>query len=462
MPPSRVLVVSDEENFRPALCQAISNLGFIPIEASNLVESFRLFDLHRPPIAFVAIHLPDGSGFELLNEIKKHHPDSIVIMLTNEIRADETLLGFRAGASDFISQPLNLEEIKRAIGNTVQTHKLRQEVSELPKLQVNSFSFENIIGESPVIRETIAVAKKVSSSNVSTVLLQGESGTGKDLFAKAIHYSSPHASKPFVAINCAAIPTNLLESELFGYEKGAFTDAKTLKQGLFEQASGGTLFLDEIGELDIGLQAKLLRVLEEGTFRRVGGLRDLPLNARVIAASNRNLKSESKLKNFRQDLFYRLSIIQIELPPLRLRGDDVILLAEYFIKRLDKQWHQTRARKLSPEAAEAFRRNHWEGNVRELRNVIERALILEENELITMKYLPEEFMAQGNSKYPKKDFSDTGFYFTLPPEGISLDMVEEWLIREALDRSGGNVTRASAFLRVSRDRIRYRLRKNRA
>lgn len=265
-----------------------------------------------------------------------------------------------------------------------------------------------------------------------------------------------------MAINCAAIPTNLLESELFGYEKGAFTDAKSLKEGLFEQADGGTLFLDEIGELDMGLQAKLLRVLEEGTFRRVGGLRDLPLNARVIAASNRNLKTESKEKHFRQDLFYRLSIIQIELPPLRLRGNDVILLAEHFIKRLDKQWHHTPERKLAPEVAEAFRRYRWEGNVRELRNVIERALILEENELITMKYLPEEFQAAGNSKsgYLKKDFLEASFYFTLPPEGISLDMVEEWLIREALDRSGGNVTRASAILRVSRDRIRYRLRKN--
>ncbi len=460
MTPVKILVVGIEENNRLTLNRAISNWGFVPIEASTVSESFKLFNAHRPAVTLVDTHLSNESGFELLRGIKKLQPDSIVILLTDEIRTDDALLALRIGAADFISKPFNLEEIQTAIENAIQMRKLRQKVYQLPKNTINSFSFENIIGESPAIKETISIARKVSSSNVSTVLLQGESGTGKDLIAKAIHYSSIHASKPFVAINCAAIPTNLLESELFGYEKGAFTDAKALKQGLFEQADGGTLFLDEIGELDMGLQAKLLRVLEEGNFRRVGGLRDLPLNARVIASSNRDLKKESKKNNFRQDLFYRLSIIQIELPPLRLRGNDVILLAEYFIERLDKQWHHSPARKLAPEVAEAFRRYRWDGNVRELRNVIERALILEENELITMKYLPEEFQTQGNSKYLKKDYLEAGFYFTLPPEGISLDMVEEWLIQEALDRSGGNVTRASAFLRVSRDRIRYRLRKN--
>jgi two-component system, NtrC family, response regulator AtoC len=255
-----------------------------------------------------------------------------------------------------------------------------------------------------------------------------------------------------------------LESELFGFEKGVFTDAKVRKEGLFEQAEGGTLFLDEIGELDIGLQAKLLRVLEERTFRRVGGLRDLPLNVRVIAASNRNLKVEAKEQRFREDLYYRLSIIQIELPPLRQRGDDILLLADYFIGKLDKKWLQLPARKLAPEVAESFRRYRWGGNVRELRNVIERALILEENELITMKYMPEEFLANGNSnsKNLKGEMLKASLYLTLPSEGISLDTVEKWLIQEALHRSSGNVTRASKILHVSRDRIRYYLKKNKA
>ncbi len=456
----KILVVDGDEQIRLMLNQAIKNWGFTPIEASTVSESVELFNLHQPIVTLVETSLHDGVGLDVLREIKKRQPNNIVIMIPEVLRVNETLTALRAGACDFIAKPINLEELHKAISNAIKARKLQPEDQQLQQVPINSFNFENIIGTSPAIKETISLARKVAASDVSCVLLQGESGTGKDLVAKAIHYSSPRASKPFVAINCAAIPANLLESELFGYEKGAFTDAKARKEGLFEQTDGGTLFLDEIGELDMGLQAKLLRVLEEGTFRRVGGLLDLPLNARVIAASNRNLKTESQEKRFRQDLFYRLSIIQIELPPLRLRGEDVILLAEYYIERLDKKWHQTPARKLAPEVAEAFRRYRWEGNVRELRNVIERALILEENELITMKYLPEEFQIKGNSKYLKRGLSEASLYFTLPPEGISLDMVEEWLIQQALHRSGGNVTRASEFLRVSRDRIRYRLRKN--
>jgi len=464
MTPFNILIVDDDKLSRLNLTQAVAGWGFVPLEASTVYESSKILNLHRPRVALVDTSLPDGSGFEILREIKKLQPNGIVIMLTDEIKADETLLALRIGASDFISKPINLEELRQAITTSIQTRGLQENVLQPPKEPVNSYNFESLIGESPAIKETIALARKVSASNISTLLLLGESGTGKELFAKAIHYSSARASKPFVAINCAAIPTNLLESELFGYEKGAFTDAKALKKGLFEQANGGTLLLDEIGELDISLQAKLLRVLEEGTFRRVGGLHDLPLNARVIAASNRNLKGESKENNFRQDLFYRLSNIQIELPPLRFRGDDVILLADYFIKRLDKQWNHIPARKLSPEVIKAFRRYRWEGNVRELRNVIERALLLEESDVITMKYLPEEFQTDKSykSEFLRKDFCEASLYFTLPPEGISLDLVEEWLIQEALQRRGGNVTRASAILRVSRNRIRYFLRKNKS
>src|SRR5216110_1101415 len=233
----------------------------------------------------------------------------------------------------------------------------------------------------------LSMARKVAESEVSSVLLQGESGTGKDLVAKAIHYQSNRSDGPFVAINCAALPGTLIESELFGYEKGAFTDAKARKEGLLEQAEGGTLFLDEIGELELSLQAKLLRVLEEGSFRRVGGLKDLPLDVRVIAASNRDLKTEGEAGRFRADLFYRLSVIQIDIPPLRERGDDVRVLAEHYISNF-----KSRLRKnidsITPEALAAFRNYKWPGNVRELRNVIERAMILEDGDVITMQYVP--------------------------------------------------------------------------
>ena len=324
--------------------------------------------------------------------------------------------------------------------------------------RAKQFSFDQIVGESPAMREMLALSHKVAESEVSSVLLQGESGTGKDLVAKAIHYHSSRADNPFVAINCAALPNTLIESELFGYEKGAFTDAKARKEGLFEQAEGGTLFLDEIGELELSLQAKLLRVLEEGSFRRVGGLKDLPLDVRVIAASNRDLKAESEAGRFRADLFYRLSVIQIDIPALRERGDDVQLLAEHYISSF-----RERLRKnidgITPVALSAFRRYEWPGNVRELRNVIERAMILEDGDTITTKYLPRglagEFRQGGDSRVDgaKSD------QFSLPHTGVSLEEVEMSLVRQALERSGGNQTKAAELLGISRDQLRYRMKK---
>ncbi|HEX6182845.1 MAG TPA: sigma-54 dependent transcriptional regulator, partial [Pyrinomonadaceae bacterium] len=264
-----------------------------------------------------------------------------------------------------------------------------------------------------------------------------------------------------VAINCAAIPATLIESELFGYEKGAFTDAKARKEGLFEQAEGGTLFLDEIGELELGLQAKLLRVLEEGTFRRVGGLKDIPLDVRVIAASNRDLKAESGRGRFREDLYYRLSIIQIDIPPLRERGDDILLLAEFYLRTLGGALRRA-ARSISPEVAEALSRYPWPGNVRELRNVIERALILEEGDTVTRKYLPPNVAAgcqkkapAGNGKLP----AGADELFQLPPTGVSVEEVELSLIRQAMAQAGGVQKSAAKLLGLSRDQLRYRLKK---
>jgi DNA-binding NtrC family response regulator len=282
--------------------------------------------------------------------------------------------------------------------------------------------------------------------------------------AKAIHYGSRRADAPFVAINCAAIPSALIESELFGYEKGAFTDAKARKEGLFEQAEGGTLFLDEIGELELGLQAKLLRVLEEGSFRRVGGLKDIPLDVRVVAASNRDLKTEGEAGRFRSDLYYRLSVIQIDIPPLRERGDDTLLLAEHYVKTFAER---LRLRKkilgLSPEVRNIFLSYAWPGNVRELRNVIERALILEDGDFITTEYLPRDLTggaAPARAGAPAAGTeAPSAAGFRLPPEGVSLDEVEDSLVRQAVSRSGGNQTRAAELLRISRDQLRYRLKK---
>ena len=454
----KILVVDDEKMIRWSLGEALRGWGYEPIPAETAAAGLAAFEADQPAAILLDINLPDGSGLEVLRQIRHRKPDAIVIMITANVLVDETIAALRGGAYDFIGKPINLEELQVAIRNGIEANRLRKEVNLFRRERAQQFSFDQIVGESPAMREMLALSHKVAESEVSSVLLQGESGTGKDLVAKAIHYHSSRADNPFVAINCAALPNTLIESELFGYEKGAFTDAKARKEGLFEQAEGGTLFLDEIGELELSLQAKLLRVLEEGSFRRVGGLKDLPLDVRVIAASNRDLKAESEAGRFRADLFYRLSVIQIDIPALRERGDDVQLLAEHYISSF-----RERLRKnidgITPEALSAFRRYEWPGNVRELRNVIERAMILEDGDTITTKYLPRglagEFRQGGDSRVDgaKSD------QFSLPHTGVSLEEVEMSLVRQALERSGGNQTKAAELLGISRDQLRYRMKK---
>jgi len=376
-------------------------------------------------------------------------------MITGNVQVDNTISALRGGAYDFISKPINLEELRVTLRNAIETRQLRREVAQVRKERAREFNFKQIVGESPAMKKMLSLAAKVAESEVSSVLLQGESGTGKDLVAKAIHYGSERAEGPFVAINCAALPATLIESELFGYEKGAFTDAKARKEGLFEQAEGGTLLLDEIGELELSLQAKLLRVLEEGAFRRVGGLKDIPLDVRVLAASNRDLKSESEAGRFRLDLYYRLSIIQIDIPPLRERGDDVLLLSQHYIDTIGARLKRNKVNGLSAATQEVFRKYNWPGNVRELRNVIERALILEDADKITTEYLPGGLLTPTNTPA----ITETSTRFVLPEQGISLDEAELSFVRQAIQRSGGNQTRAAELLGISRDQLRYRLKK---
>ena len=381
-------------------------------------------------------------------------------MITGNVHIQNTIAALRGGAYDFIGKPLNLEELRVTIRNGIEASRLRREVTQVRRERARQFSFDQIIGESPAVKRMLLLARKVAESEASSVLLQGESGTGKDLVAKAIHYGSRRADSPFVAINCAAIPSALIESELFGYEKGAFTDAKVRKEGLFEQAEGGTLFLDEIGELELGLQAKLLRVLEEGSFRRVGGLKDISLDVRVVAASNRDLKAEGEAGRFRADLYYRLSVIQIDIPPLRERGDDALLLAGHYVNTFGERLRlKKKIRGLSPEVREIFLTYAWPGNVRELRNVIERALILEDEDLITTEYLPRDLTVRAGPTAPAAAAGEPGLLFELPPDGVALEEVEDSLVRQAVSRSGGNQTRAAELLRISRDQLRYRLKK---
>ena len=445
---------------RWSLGEALRGWGFEPIEAATASAALAAFEAEPPAAVLLDINLPDGSGLDVLRKIRYRQADAVVIMITANVLVDETIAALRGGAYDFIGKPINLEELHVAIRNGIEAGRLRKEVSLFRRERAEQFSFEQIIGQSPAMKEMLGIARKVAESEVSSVLLQGESGTGKDLVAKAIHYQSNRSEGPFVAINCAALPGTLIESELFGYEKGAFTDAKARKEGLFQQAEGGTLFLDEIGELELSLQAKLLRVLEEGAFRRVGGLRDIPFDARVIAASNKDLKAESEAGRFRLDLYYRLSVIQIDIPPLRERVDDVLLLTEHYIEAFAKRLRK-RVHTMAPDVAAAFRRYEWPGNVRELRNVIERALILEDGDVITMKYVPRAVIEGIRQSVAEagRTFGGALPNFRLPAEGISLDEVEMELVRQAIERSGGNQTKAAELLAISRDQLRYRLKK---
>lgn len=460
MAKDKILVVDDERMNRWSLAQALRGWGYEVAEAGTVAEAISVYDDEQPAAVLLDINLPDGSGLDVLGEIKRKSPNAVVIMITGRILADEAITALRGGAYDFIGKPVDLDELEITVRNGLEARHLRKEVTQVRSDRARRFSFEQIIGESPAIQEVLSLACKVAESEASSVLLQGESGTGKDLLAKAMHYGSRRSDKPFVAINCAALPANLLESELFGYEKGAFTDAKSRKEGLFEQAEGGTLFLDEIGELEIALQAKLLRVLEEGVFRRVGGLKDIPLDVRVIAASNRDLKKESEEDRFRLDLYYRLSVIQINLPPLRERGDDVLLLAKYFVKTLNERLRRN-IHGIAPDVGDVFRGYDWRGNVRELRNVIERAMILEDGEMITTEYLPDDLTEKpfthgisGSSEIEIKD----GF-LSLPVLELSLEKMENSLICWALSEAGGNKSQAARTLGITRDQFIYRWKK---
>ena len=438
------------------LGEALRSWNYEAFEAASIAEARAVFEREEPSVVLLDIDLPDGSGLDVLSEIKEKYPDTIAIMVTGNVDVGNTIAALRGGAHDFIGKPIRLEELRVTLRNALETRQLRREVKQARQTK-SEIGFANIIGDSPTIRRAIALATRVAESDVMAILLQGETGTGKDLFARALHYASERRHAPYLAINCAALPANLIESELFGYEKGAFTDAKARKEGLLEQAHGGTIFLDEIGELELGLQAKLLRVLEESKFRRVGGLRDIHFDARIVAASNRDLKRESEAGAFRLDLYYRLSVIQIDIPPLRERGDDVLLLAQHYIERANPKRRGPQLKGLSKETTQIFKNYPWTGNVRELRNVIERASILEDGEWITTAFLPHDLLQTAGGAAPGAKISAG---ITLPPEGVALDAVEAELAKQAIERTNGNLTRAAQLLHISRDQLRYKLKKS--
>ncbi len=454
MSKGKILIVDDEKLLRWSLEQNFKKQDYTVITAATGNEGLDKYKEELPDLTLLDIHLPDITGLEVLEKIKEIDPNAIVILITAYGDVQTAVRAIKAGSYDFVEKPFNMDKLNILVSKALETVSLKKEVTELKSRLSSQYGFDSIIGESAEMRKVFDMIKKVAASDASTVLIQGESGTGKDLVARVIHYQSRRADKPFMEVNCTALPESLIESELFGYEKGAFTDAKTMKKGLFELADGGSIFLDEIGDMKLSTQAKLLKVIEGKNFKRIGGIKDIVVDVRIIAATNKNLQEEVKAGNFREDLFFRLKVIPIYLPPLRERGNDIILLANYFIDRFNREFRKN-VKGLSKEVEKIFLEYPWPGNVRELKNIIERVMILENAEYIKPEHLPAEFTLD--------DYSDTrkieAINLEIPPGGIDIEDVEKGLIEKALEITHGNQTRAAKLLNLSRDALRYRMQK---
>ena len=469
MPAVKILIVDDERLVRWSLRQKCEEWGYQVIEAEAGEPGLKLAQHESPDLVLLDVRLPDLSGLEVLDQLKKNGDARAVIMITADPQLDDVKVALKLGAYDFVGKPLDFDELHVAIKNALEASRLRSEVQSLRGEVKRSAGYHEIVSASPKMTELMNFVRKVAASEATTILIQGESGTGKDLIAKAIHYESTRQEKPFVAINCSAIPETLMEAELFGHEKGAFTDAKQMKKGLFEVADGGSLFLDEIGELSPLLQAKLLRVLEDQVIRRVGGVRDMQVNVRVIAASNRDLEKAVREGNFRQDLYYRLAIIAIFIPPLRERKEDILPLVTFFIDRYNQRFRKS-VRGISDETRRLLVQHSWPGNVRELKNSIERAMILEDEPLLRPVYLPfsvseaqagltafERTAAHDNGQVLPNGRSLPRLY--IPEGGTSLEEVERAMVELAMKQANSNQTHAAKLLDISRDALRYKLKK---
>ena len=448
---TKIMVVDDEHLIRWSLEQNLKKQGYEVCTAGTGEDALRLAREEQPELVLLDYHLPGINGLEVLQRLKEIDEDILVIMVTAQGGLETAVNTMRHGAYDYINKPFNLDEMAIVIRKALETSDLRREVVQL-RSEHKKQGPPKILGNSKHMKNVLEMMAKVARSDASTVLVQGESGTGKELVAKWIHYESARAEKPFVAINCAAVPSTLLESELFGHEKGAFTDAKTSKKGLFELADGGTVFLDEIGDMEVGMQAKLLRFLEDRTFRRIGGGKVIPVDVRIISATNKDLLKAIEEKSFRNDLYYRLQVIPIFLPSLRERKDDILVLANYFIEMFTREFNKP-TKGISSMAEKLLVEYNWPGNIRELKNVIERAIILGNDENLLLENLPLEIVAKGSQvAMPMATFK-------LPPEGIDIEEVERELIKQSLEITDWNQSKAAKKLNLGIDAFRYRMKK---
>ena len=446
----RILIVDDEKTIRWSLGEALTNVGYEVDEAPNGAAGIKKFEEESADCVILDLKLPDMDGIRVLKKLKEADGDLPVVMMTAYGEVETAVEAIKSGAYDFIQKPFQLEKMKVAIRNALESSLMRAELGDIRKKEREAYNFKNFIGRSAVMREVFEKIKKIGASKASTILIHGESGTGKELVARAIHECSG-AQFPFLEINCAALPETLLESELFGHEKGAFTDAKFRKRGLFELAEGGTIFLDEIGEMGVTLQSRLLRVIENKTFRRVGGVKDLRVNTRIISATNRDLKRAIEEGKFRSDLYYRLQVIPINLAPLRERTEDVVLLSNHFISVFNREFKKN-VKKVSPAVGALLERYRWPGNVRELKNVIERAMLLEAEDELLPDHLPPEIVH--GEPAPERGGEAMSLDSLYP---ISLEDMEKILIERTIKESAGNKSKAARTLGISRQTLREKI-----
>jgi DNA-binding NtrC family response regulator len=439
----RILVVEDEEKLRRVIELQLVSAGFEVDQAGTAEEGLKLAD--RADLILTDLRLPGMDGLELIRAIRRQNAATPIVVITAFGTVESAVEAMKAGAFDFLPKPFSMDHLMAVVHKALEVRSLRDENRKLREELVRRYSFENIVGRSPAMQEIFATIERVAPTR-ATVLIAGESGTGKDLIARAIHYQSPRRDRPFVKINCTAIPENLMESELFGYEKGAFTGAVTSKPGRFELADTGTVFLDEIGDVPPNIQVKLLRVLQEREFERLGSNRTRQIDVRVIAATNADLRAALEQGAFREDLYYRLNVVPINVPPLRERKEDIPALAEHFLRKYAAEFSSP-VKAISDEALQVLLGHHWPGNVRELENVIERSLVLCSGEIleaadIRLDTAPRNSRAAGEP---------------LLPEGMTLEEHERELIRKALERAQGNKSQAARLLGLSRNALRYRL-----
>lgn len=454
-----VLVVDDQESLGYSIQIALKRAGHTCRLCDTAAAARRACAEKVPDVALVDIHLPDANGLELLREFQNRGWDVPVIVITAYGTVDKAVAAMKQGAADFIQKPLSMEEVALAVERCLENRQLRSQLDAYRHAQKRESENIRIIGESPVMREVIRLADKIAAvplepgGALATTLLLGETGTGKEVVARYIHHRSPWPDRPFVQVNCTAIPESLFEAELFGHERGTFTDAKREKRGLLETAEEGTLFLDEIGDMPLAAQAKLLVAIESGRFRRLGGTNERIANVRVMAATNSDLEEKVQRGEFRADLYYRLKVFCIELPPLRDRGDDLFLLVDHFVERFAQKFHKPPPQ-IPPETRAAIRRYRWPGNVRELANVLQRAVLLNE----TGRIEPAELGLDGTAGAAPAKSAD-GLVFDFSRGDCTLASVEKRLLQAALEATGYNTSEAARLVGLTRGAFRHRLEK---